>query len=425
MTEEKYIFTPKTKKNLVMLAVAGVIAVVLGIVLMQSGGHGHGDAHGAEAAAHGAEAAAHGSAVWLKRVMAGLWINNVFFIGVALIGLFFWSFNYAAQAGWSAPILRIPMAFSNWLPLGLILMLVVFFVGGHDIFHWTHEGLYDKASPEYDPIIDGKKEYLNTPFFLIRMVVYVVVWYLFAKKMQSLSLKEDLEGGHSYWHKIRVYAALFLVFFGITSSTSAWDWVMSIDTHWFSTLFGWYSMSSWLVSGVAMTILLVVYLKEKGYLPMVNSNHLHDLGKFLFGFSIFWAYLWVSQFLLYYYANIPEEVVYYWERWENGLYHGFWFLNIILNFVLPFLVLMTRDSKRHNIFLKMVCVIVLAGHWIDFYLGVEPGVMKENGGFGFYEIGITMIYLSAFLFIVLNSLSKIRLVPKNHPMLQESEHHHI
>ena len=206
---------------------------------------------------------------------------------------------------------------------------------------------------------------------------------------------------------------------------SAWDWIMSIDSHWFSTLFGWYMFASWFVSGLAVITLLVIILKEKGYLAVVNQNHIHDLGKFVFAFSIFWTYTWLSQYLLIYYANIPEEAVYYVERMQSETYAPVFYINLILNFFFPFLVLMTRDAKRHNIFLKVVCTVVLIGHWIDFYQMVTPGTLGENGGFGFLEIGLIMIYTAAFLFVILGSLAKAPLVAKNHPMLQESLHHHI
>jgi hypothetical protein len=421
MTEEKYILTQGAKKKIGLVALIGVVLTALGLVLAVFGGHG--DHHAAEAAGQAADAAAHhGPGIW-HRIWAGLWINNVYFTGIAVIGLFFVAFNYAAQAGWSAPILRIPFALTSWIPIGGVLMLIVFFLGGHEVFHWTHEYLYDVNDPRYDAIIAGKAGYLNTWFFVGRMVLYIAGWYLFSRKMLSLSLQEDLHGGFSYWHKLRTWSALFLIFFAVTSSTSAWDWILSIDTHWFSTLFGWYNMASWLVSGVALITLITISLKTAGYLKVVNANHIHDLGKFVFGFSIFWAYLWVSQYLLYYYANIPEETVYYWERWNN--YYGLWIFNVIINFFMPFLLLMTRDSKRYHIILQTACVLILVGHWLDFYLGVHPGVMKDQGSIGFYEIGVTLIYAAVFMFITLTALAKNALVPKNHPMLEEAKHHHI
>jgi hypothetical protein len=200
---------------------------------------------------------------------------------------------------------------------------------------------------------------------------------------------------------------------------------MSIDAHWFSTMFGWYVFASWWVSGLAFIVYVVVKLKEAGYLKIVNSNHLHDLGKFCFAFSVFWTYIWFSQFLLIYYANIPEETVYFIERMRVAPYNWIFYLNLFLNFVFPFLLLMTRDAKRHMSMLKVVAPIIMIGHWFDFYNMITPGVMQYGGGFGLLEIGLFMIFLGAFVYVVLNGLSKLPLVGKNHPMLQESLHHHI
>ncbi|BDD05091.1 quinol:cytochrome C oxidoreductase [Aureibacter tunicatorum] len=419
MLEEKFVFTAGAKKKITILAVVGVILAVLGFVMMNSGGHHDAAAHGAAA-----EGAHHGFS-WTKRLFANLWINNVYFVGLSIIGVFFVALQYASQAGWSAPIKRIPEAFGFWLPIGGALMIITFLIGNHDLFHWTHEYLYDPKDPHYDTILVGKRAFLNTPFFLGRMVAYFVLWFGLFWQLRKISLQEDEMGGDQHWFKMRKYSAIFLVIFAVTSSTSAWDWVMSIDPHWFSTLFGWYVFSSWWVSGLAAITLIVVFLKEAGYLKVVNENHLHDLGKFVFGFSVFWAYLWFSQFLLYYYANIPEEIIYYIDRFKNDHYSPYFFLNLFINFFFPFLVLMTRDSKRHFMTIKIACVAILIGHWLDFFLMITPGTLKENGGIGFFEIGITLVYLSGFLFVVLTSLSKAGLIAKNHPMMKESLHHHI
>jgi len=454
--DQKFDFTAALKKTIMMIGGIGAILLVIGIFTTGGEEHGHGEAahqteHVDAAADHGdhhaaeasheegghAEAAhedeGHGGFHWSKRFFANLWINNVYFAGIAIIGVFFFAIQYAAQAGWATAILRVMISFGNWLPFAAILMIATYFIAGHDLFHWTHHDLFVKDSGHYDSIIDGKGGFFYWPlakgsfpiFWVARLVIFFGLWIFFFTKLKNLSLQEDINGGTSYWYTMRKWSAIFLVIFAVSSSISAWDWVMSIDTHWFSTLFGWYVFASWFVAGLSAICLVTIMLKERGYLEMFNENHLHDLGKFIFGFSIFWTYLWFSQFLLIYYANIPEESVYFLERLNSDKYGGFIFVNIILNFVLPFLVLMTRDSKRHTIFLKVVCTLIIIGHWVDFFLMVQPGTLGNNGGVGFMEVGMFMLYASVVITVVLTGLSKKNLIAKNHPMLEETYHHHI
>lgn len=431
MTDERFVFTAAEKKKLIIIGLVGVVLFVLGVVALMVGSDHDAASHGAEAVGHAAETGGHGAEIgqhtgsWITRVYANLWINNVYFAGVALIGIFFVAIQYVAQAGWSAGFKRIPLAFGNWLPIAGILMLVIWLVASHDLFHWTHEELYIEGGPHYDEIIAGKRVYLNTPFFLARTIIYFSLWYLFFRWIRKEMIAEDLDGSPRHWKKLIGISAGFIVIFSVSSSMSAWDWILSIDTHWYSTMIGWYVFASWFVTGLAFITLITIYLKERGYLSIVNENHLHDLGKFVFGFSIFWAYLWVSQFLLIYYANIPEESVYFVERLTSDQYAPVFYVILIMNFFFPFLALMTRDAKRHTIFLKIVCSVVIIGHWLDFYLMVTPGTLKESGGFGFLEIGMAMVFGVAFLFVVLSGLAKMPLIGKNHPLLEESMHHHI
>ncbi|WP_299819122.1 quinol:cytochrome C oxidoreductase [uncultured Pontibacter sp.] len=422
MTEERLIISRKTNNKFFLMIAVGVVLLIAGIIFMASGvGAGHGEGHG-EAAAAGHEAAS-----WSKRLFVNLWLNNVYFTGIAIIGIFFVAVQYVAYAGWSVLIKRIPEALSYYLPVGAVVMLLVFLFGGHDIFHWTHEYLYDVNDPRYDPIIAGKSGYLNTPFFLIRMVVFFALWILFFNWLRRNSINEDIHGGTSYYHKSIRISAMFLVVFGVSSSVAAWDWVLSIDTHWFSTMFGWYVFASWFVSGLAATTLTVIILKQNGYLKHVNANHLHDLGKFVFAFSIFWTYVWFSQFMLIWYANIPEESIYFLERLggNEGKYTWIFFFNLVINFAFPFLVLMTRDAKRQMIMLKIVTIAILIGHWFDFYLMMMPGTMRADAGIGFIEIGTALIFLGVFLVTFTKGLTKASLVPVNHPFLEESVHHHV
>ena len=447
IADEKFEFTSGAKRKIVYLALAGLLFFGIGLWMAMSDGHGGGHEEHASvvdqslvaSTTAGAEPAAeehgehHGSPVWLKRIYTSLWHNNVFFAGIGVIGLFFIAIQYAAQAGWSAPIKRVPLAIGHWIPIAGLLMIGLWFVVKGDIFHWTHHDLYVKDTAGYDKILDGKSAYFFWPFeaggfpifFVVRMIAFFGLWYLFFTWIKKEMLAEDLDGNTGHFFSARKFSAIFLVIFGVTSSVAAWDWIMSIDTHWYSTMFGWYMFASWWVTGLAFITLIVVNLKDAGYLKMVNANHLHDLGKFVFAFSIFWTYIWFGQFLLIYYANIPEETVYFITRMKTAPYSWIFFLNLLLNFALPFLLLMTRDAKRHMSMLKVVTPIVILGHWFDFYNMITPGVMKGEGGFGFLELGLLMIFLAAFLYIVLNALSKVQLVAKNHPFMPESMNHHI
>ncbi len=452
VAEEHYVFKPEIRNKLIILLIVGVVVFALGLILSMSDGNedaNHGEhasssvvakqfvastQHEAAAAeAHESNAGHHEeTAPWLKRIYTTLWMNNVFFTGLGIIGLFFVAIQYAAQAGWSVGVKRVGMAMGTWIPVAGILMLGLYFLTHHDIFHWTHSALYAEGD-HFDPIINKKAPFFFWPlaggtfpiFFLVRMVLFFSVWYWFLTMIRKNMRAEDIENSTKWWHKNQVLSTVFLIFFGISSSVAAWDWVMSIDTHWFSTMFGWYVFASWWVTGLAVITLIVVNLKSAGYLKIVNANHIHDLGKFIFAFSIFWTYIWFSQFLLIYYANIPEETVYFIERMRNNPYSWIFFLNLILNFVLPFLLLMTRDAKRQISMLKVVCPIIIVGHWFDFFNMVTPGVMKFEGGVGFMEIGMAMIFAATFLFVVLTGLTKLPLFGKNDPMLEESLHHHI
>lgn len=469
MSKEVFDFNAGLKKKLFIAFLVGAVLLTIG-ALLPSGGHeeaegdhtelataeDHGEDHAAaekseaehhegdEGNDHDADTADHEVAegeheeggherTWLDRFKIDFWINNIYFTGLALIGLFFFAIQYAAQAGWSAYIIRIPLSMAHWiLPAG-ILMLLTFVFFGEDIFHWTDSGLYDVDGDHYDKLVDDKSGffYLFTKpgtipvFFLARMIIFFGAWYLLFKKLRSLSNLEDELGGTTYWYKMRRFSVAFLLVFAVSSSIAAWDWVMSIDVHWFSTMFGWYVFASWFVAGLALITLITILLKEAGYMKQVTSNHLHDLGKFVFAFSIFWTYIWFSQFLLIYYANIPEESVYFVERMYSDKYSSIFFINLIMNFFFPFLCLITRDAKRLNVFLKIACIVIILGHWIDFYLMITPGTLGESGAFGFTEIGMYLMFGSAFLFVVMRAMASYSLVPKNHPMLEEAKHHHI
>ena len=384
-----------------------------------------------------------------QRPWSSLFLSNLFFLMISLASLVWLAVQYISQSGWSVYLLRIPQAISSFLPFGGIIMIFIIITAAlhwHHTFHWMDKALtyeyVDEISlntehpkyshimsegmienSKYDKIITGKTAFLNIPFYLIRSLVYLIGWCLAAFLFRRYSLKEDLHGGLEWHNKIFTTSAIFIVFAAITSSTGAWDWIMSIDTHWFSTLFGWYSFASFFVSACAVIAIITIYLKYNSYLPEVNANHIHDFGRYLLAFSIFWTYTWFSQYILIWYANIPEEVTYYIIRFDH--YHILIIVALILNFVTPMLLIQDRAAKRLKGQVLFVAILILIGHYLDVFIMVMPGTVGTHWHIGIIEIGTFIGYIGFFTYVVLTSLSKVPLVQKNHPLILESKHHHI
>ena len=388
--DTQFKFTLRYKLVFIILILIGLVAVALSLFT----GHDHG-----------------------MRFWTNFHLNTYYFLAMGLSGMVFLAIHSLGTSGWQVALQRVPEAMSMFLPVGGILMLIIL-VGlwfeWHHLFHWVH--------PEGDKILELKKAYLNIPFFSVRSLVYLGGWILLTWWWRRLSLMQDQTGDLKYYKKTNVVAGIFIVFFAITSSTSAWDWLMSLDPHWFSTLYGWYVFSGLLVSGIAVIILLVIFLNQSGFLPGINKEHLHDLGKYLFAFSILWTYLWFSQYMLIWYSNIPEETVYFVQRIND--FKILFFVNVAVNFIVPFLVLMTRNSKRTPVIMVFAALIVIAGHWLDYYLMIMPGTTGNAAKIGFIEIGMTIGFAGLFLWFVFRSLSKAKLVPENHPFLRESYEYH-
>mgnify|MGYP000211467703 CR=1 FL=1 len=395
---EQFVFPSKAKKVSFALMAIGVLALIGGVASGYSG----------------------------NRIWSNVLINGWFFFGIGLIGTFFVAVQYAAQAGWATVMKRVFEAISQYTYVGAAFLILVFIGASmhwNHIYHWMDPELYDPTSSHYDHLIANKQAYLNQPFWWARTLIFMGVYIFFTYWFRKKSMEEDQVGGLGIYKKSRTMSAIFLVFFGYTSVVATWDWLMSIDTHWFSTLYGWYIFSGIWISSMVSMYLLVAYLKSLGHLKEVNSSHIHDLGKWIFGVSFLWTYLFFSQFMLIWYSDIPEEVTYYIPRIEDYTYI-FWGM-VAVNFVFPMLLLMSKDTKKNLGVLTFVSFIILIGHWLDVYMLVTPGVMKAEGQIGWFEIGLALGFTGTFIFVVLNAMSKARVTVQNHPMMEESLHHHI
>lgn len=289
--------------------------------------------------------------------------------------------------------------------------------------HFNHLFVWmDKDVVAHDHLIQGKSGYLNVTFFLIRAVIFLGGWNLYRYFSRKRSLAQDEADDNSNFKKIFKMSAAFLVFFLVSESMMSWDWIMSVDPHWYSTLFGWYVFASFFVSGITVIALIAIYLKSKGYLPEVNNSHIHDLAKFMFGMSIFWTYLWFSQFMLIWYSDIPEEVTYYVTRIEQ--YNLPFFGMLALNFVFPLLILMNSDFKRLNWIIVIAGTVILLGHYLDFYNMIMPATVGDQWFIGIPEISAILFFLGLFIFVVFTALTKAPLIAKRNPLIEESKHFH-
>jgi len=368
---------------------------------------------------------------------ANLLICGFFFFAVAVGALFFYALQYAAEVAWSAQIKRVFEAMFSYVPIGIGVIGIVLLAGQfqiHHLYHWMDPAVSDPENVAFDPIIAGKKPFLSAWFFWLRYVLYAVVFIGFARAFRKWSLQEDEASSLQLHLKQYRKSAVFLVFFAVFSSMLSWDWLMSIDVHWYSTMYGWYIFSGIWVTCMIFATLTILWLKEHGYYTNVNSSHIHDLGKWIFAVSMLWSYLWFCQFMLIWYSNIPEEVTYFQQRYENYMF-GMWGV-FAANFAIPFYVLISRDAKRNVKFLKGVGYILFFTHFLDLYMAVIPGTIHGhlNWGFGeghhiaftwWFEIGMFLGFLGLFIFTVTKALTKARLVPINHPYLNESENHSI
>ncbi|WP_281226894.1 quinol:cytochrome C oxidoreductase [Flavobacterium aquiphilum] len=351
---------------------------------------------------------------------AALYVACIFFMLISLGTLAFYAIQQVAQAGWSPILFRVMQGITAYLPVGSAIFFVILVLCG---LHFNHLFIWlDPEVVKHDELIQTKSGFLNFPFWIVRAAVFLAGWNLYRYLSRKNCLAQDEANDNDNYKKNFKISAGFLVFFIVTESIMSWDWIMSIDPHWFSTLFGWYVFASFFVSGITAICMVTIYLKSKGYLEHVNSSHIHDLAKFMFGISVFWTYLWFSQFMLIWYADIPEEITYFITRIQE--FRVPFFGAVVMNFVFPILILINTDFKRITWILVMAGIVILLGHYVDFFNMIMPGTVGDQWFIGVPEIASVLFFLGLFIFVAFTALSKAPLVAKNNPFIEESKHFH-
>ena len=406
--KEQFEIPSRMKTWSVVLIAIGVIAFILGLVTK------------------GLSSDEHQKAIFIGTLM----YNSIFWMLICNASMFFICATTLAMGGWNTVIRRVPEAISTLVPVfGTITLVIFLYVvvidHTHSVYHWL-----DQEAVEKDPILKGKSGFLSPVFFMMWSILAIGLWSLLGYRMRRLSSEADegpmdYETGKNYIWRNTVTGAMFIVWFALTvASTVPWLWMMSLDPHWYSTMYSWYTFGSSFVAGMSLIGLWLIYLKNKGYLGYANQNHLHNIGIFMFAFSVFWTYLWFSQYMLIWYGNIPEETIYFKHR-VQGPWKGIFFMNIIINFVCPILILMKRAVKRNYTLMTFMAVLIVFGHWIDFYQMVMGSIRPEQATLSWLDFGIAALFIGIMINFVGRALAKKPLVPEYHPFLKESVVHHI
>lgn len=356
-----------------------------------------------------------------ERTWANYLIVNYYFLSLAMGAAFFLALQSISQSGWSAAFKRVPEAMTAYIPFAAVFFLLIFF-GLSDLYHWS-----DKGAIPNDQLLQHKLPFLNVPFFFARMLIYFALWVILTSILRRISIKEDQTDPTnqkeilSLFNKSELYSKIFIFVFAITFSLAAFDWIMSIDVHWYSTIFALKNVVASFLHGVSILALIIFVLYKKGHFPFINKYHLHDLARYIFMLSIVWGYFWFAQFMIIWYGNIPEETIYYFVRWKEG-WKVLFFLEIISNWAIPFLILLPVKTSRNMTVITAVILFLIIGQYLDLFGQVIPGTTGSLR-FGWIEAGLFLGYAGLFSLVVGVSLSKAKLIPPNHPYLDESINH--
>jgi hypothetical protein len=355
--------------------------------------------------------------IWAPaRTWPNLLLADVYLLSLALGGAVLFSIHFLSGAAWSVVLRRIAEAMMSSLPFAAALMLTVFF-GRRALYPWAQSATTIAAA-----MSPSKAAYLSAPWVFLRMAVILGLWVWLVRRLRHMSLEQDRTAAPALHQRLIAWSAVFVVVFSVTFALGSIDWLMSLDPRWTSTIFAVYVFVGLLVSALAAMTLVAIVLRVHGPLGhVIRAPHLHDLGKLLFAFSTLWAYIWLSQYLLIWYGNLPDEVTYYLRR-TDGPWMRLFLLNLFLNWVVPFLVLLPRAAKRSARVLTVVCLCLLVGHWLDLYVLIMPDAWSTPM-VGPLEALIPLAYAALSVVLIGRALARAPLVPLNDPYLHESMNH--
>ncbi len=338
----------------------------------------------------------------------------MFWTSIGLGGLFFVMIHHLTSATWSIVLRRLFENIMCALPVMAVLALPII-AGIGDLYHWSH---HDAVASDH--LLQDKAPYLNTTFFIIRMVGYFLIWFVLARLLYKTSLEQDTGSNKAHIAKMRKISAPGIILFAFTLTFASFDWLMSLDAHWYSTIFGAYVFAGGVVSMFSFTVLFVMYFKRNGILGKeVTVEHYHDLGKLIFTFVVFWGYMAFSQYFLIWYGNIPEETVWFLHRWQ-GSWKIFTLLIVFGHFGVPFFGLFPQDAKKNKIVLTTMALWVLLMHWVDLYWLVMPSLYHEGAHLSWMDLTTMLGVGGVYVWVFWRKVISQPLLPVNDPRLRNS-----
>jgi hypothetical protein len=338
----------------------------------------------------------------------------VFWLTIGWGALFFIMLHHLVNASWSVVLRRLSESVMMTLPFMLVLFIPIG-LGLHELYEWSHTDLVAT-----DEILQKKAAYLNVGFFSVRVFTYFAVWILLSGLLYKYSLAQDRGHHPRLVSRMKRVSAVGMVLFAYTSTFAAFDWMMSLDAHWYSTIFGAYTYSGSFLAALCFITLVTIYQKKRGVLSdLVTVEHYHDLGKLTFAFIIFWAYMAFSQYFLIWYANIPEETVWYLQRWQ-GSWKVVSLVIVFGHFAVPFVALITRAAKRSTVVMAAAAVWILLMHWVDIYWLVQPNLHPHGAQPSWMDLTTMVGVGGLFLWFFWRRFSTHPVVPVNDPALEES-----